>query len=77
MIIIHIAKLKWEDHNITRSKPISHNKPAAYHTVYLRLSSFSQVDDIHSIVVEVLHAAMKVTSNKGSRFPRQWDPTKA
>lgn len=52
-------------------------RQVAHHTVYLRLSPLCQVDDIDSIVVEVLHAAMKVTSNKGARFTRQRDPSKA
>lgn len=60
-----------EDHNITSSEP------NAYHAVYLRFSPFRQVDDVHSIVVEVLHATMKVASNEGSWFTWQWDPTKA
>lgn len=60
-----------EDHNITSSDP------NAYHTVYLRFSALCQVDDVHSIVVEVLHATMKVASNEGSWFTWQWDPTKA
>lgn len=50
---------------------------ATHHGVYLRLASLGQVDDVHAVVVEILYAAVKVASEEGSGFSRQWDPSEA
>lgn len=52
-------------------------KVMPYHGVYLRLPSLGEIDDVHSVVVEVLHAAVKVPSEERSRLSRERDPTKA
>lgn len=46
-----------------------------HHAVYLRLASLGQVYNIDPIVVEILHAAVKVLPQESSRLSGQRDPT--
>lgn len=48
----------------------------AYHGVDLRFASLGHVDDIDSVVVEVLQAAMEILPQKGPRLAGQWDSSK-
>lgn len=46
-----------------------------HHAVYLRLASLGQVYNVDPIVVEVLHAAVKVPPQESAGLSGQWDPT--
>lgn len=45
-----------------------------HHAVYLRLASLGQVYNIDPIVVEILHAAVKVLPQESAGLSGQWDP---
>lgn len=49
---------------------------AAYHGVDLRFASLGHVNDIYSIVVKVLQAAMEILSQKGPGLAWQRDSSK-
>lgn len=44
-----------------------------HHAVDLQLAPLGQVDDVDAVVVQVLHAAVEVLPQEGSRFSRQRD----
>lgn len=56
---------------------VHHEQQQPYHSVYLRLAALGEVDDVHPVVVEVLHTAMKVPPEERSGFSRKRDPAEA
>lgn len=47
------------------------NYKIAHHTVDLWFLALGQVDDVHAVVVEVLHTTAEVLAQERSRFSRQ------
>lgn len=45
--------------------------------MYLRLASLGQVYNVDPVVVEILHAAVKVPPQEGAGLPGQRDPAEA
>lgn len=70
-------------HNINASallvtrKNILYFTKQPYHTVNLGFASLGKINDVHSVVVEVLQAAVKVPPEKGPGLSWERDSTKA